>query len=943
MTQLKTLLIGINDYPSQPLTGCIGDVEKMQQYFQGLKSQFPKGIDQTILTDRDAAKEGIVNALSKKIHSLKKGDTFVMYYSGHGTQEKSVARFKDDHNDVMQCVVPWYRNSDNEFPLLADKEIRFLLNQCSVEAHILAIFDSCHSGDVTREFSGSKIKKRLGIKFPQREYQDFIFSDQIAEDTIRGRYFNQVVPDKNVITLSACQPYESSWEDGEGGVFTRNLISVLSNCKNAINYNDIVRNIEISIRHQTKAKQTPMLSIMGDQVSNQLTSWLKLNGENFKSDSGYMAYNKTENVGWIFSRGELMGITRGSKVTVVDGKNSWDFPVKKVNLNDSVINVPDDVLLDLDTSKTYIVNSIDYLAKPNLFIHNIDYDNEVENELRSTLSSKSGINLVDQWENTDFEINIFNQTLYYSFPNDPYRPLNKQINLLDDNAMEQYLETMDDDLTILAKWHHFYNLEKSDNFTKMPVEVLLETDSGWQDITCGNYTLSPAPNRSENGNHKANYQIKVRNLTNKRLYITPLVLFRGKLEISAYPTNGSSQILEPGSEFQFPNYLQLDHYQEIYNWPFEEACFKFIVSTKSDLGVSVSSATQSGFEEPLTDVVRVMSKTRGGGGERMDPEKEKWGIYTSVVRLPNPSQDQVSGALLKNLELYQENEILSGFIERLYFQLDEKRLSNVPVQIRSDGEKSLKIWMGNTIDTVRRNRLFRKQRKRFPDKPIVVAEGDSWFLYPILVKDTIDYLMESWPVKSLAWAGDTLENYKKSGQLLKTIKSLGPKYVVLSGGGNDIIGEDIKDLLIKNASDISSPRDYLNDKYEERIKSISDLYNYFFSEISKHQSIDKILVHGYDYIRPDHATIVTKDGWLNKYLQEAGIANANERSKLIKFLIDEFNDLLNNLSEQYEKVVYLDMRNVIESDEWYDEIHPNDSGYKKIANSFEKVLNETTL
>ena len=40
----------------------------------------------------------------------------------------------------------------------------------------------------------------------------------------------------------------------------------------------------------------------------------------------------------------------------------------------------------------------------------------------------------------------------------------------------------------------------------------------------------------------------------------------------------------------------------------------------------------------------------------------------------------------------------------------------------------------------------------------LLAEGDSWFLYPILLKDIIDNLSNDYAVYSVAAAGDTLEN-----------------------------------------------------------------------------------------------------------------------------------------------------------------------------------------
>jgi len=42
-----------------------------------------------------------------------------------------------------------------------------------------------------------------------------------------------------------------------------------------------------------------------------------------------------------------------------------------------------------------------------------------------------------------------------------------------------------------------------------------------------------------------------------------------------------------------------------------------------------------------------------------------------------------------------------------------------------------------------------------------VAEGVSWFHYPIVLRDTLDWLNDSYAIFDLAAAGDTLQNMKR--------------------------------------------------------------------------------------------------------------------------------------------------------------------------------------
>src|SRR3977135_404912 len=50
----------------------------------------------------------------------------------------------------------------------------------------------------------------------------------------------------------------------------------------------------------------------------------------------------------------------------------------------------------------------------------------------------------------------------------------------------------------------------------------------------------------------------------------------------------------------------------------------------------------------------------------------------------------------------------------------------------------------------------------------LLAEGDSWFLSPILLKDIVDNLSHDYAVYSLAAAGDTLENMLRDTARLET-------------------------------------------------------------------------------------------------------------------------------------------------------------------------------
>ena len=227
--KLYSLLIGITDYPSPNLLfECVNDANKMKDYLTNLETDAFDVQNPILLTNKLATKQGVARAIRKIISKLKDGDTFLFYFSGHGTREISKGRFREDHNGLLETIVCYYEKErkNNNF-LLADKELRYLFHKCPKKAHIISIFDCCHSGDIMRDFEEeTKHIRRIGQKQAPRLYKHFLFHE-IPAKTFDEKWFSEIFPDANILTISACQSDESSWEKDNGGVFTTNMLQVL--------------------------------------------------------------------------------------------------------------------------------------------------------------------------------------------------------------------------------------------------------------------------------------------------------------------------------------------------------------------------------------------------------------------------------------------------------------------------------------------------------------------------------------------------------------------------------------------------------------------------------------------------------------------------------------------------------------------------------------------
>lgn len=267
---------------------------------------------------------------------------------------------------------------------------------------------------------------------------------------------------------------------------------------------------------------------------------------------------------------------------------------------------------------------------------------------------------------------------------------------------------------------------------------------------------------------------------------------------------------------------------------------------------------------------------------------------------------------------------------------------------------------------------FKADKKRISTKRLndphcakeltIVAEGDSWFDYP-LRKDIIDYLVvKGYAIKKFSKAGDTLENmiygndYKETSdginhlgptslqRTLKAIRDYKPQFVLLSGGGNDIVGTEIMAYLNHK---LSNPTELINKKiFKEKLKQIENALSYFINAVSAEDNSVNILMDGYDYAKVNGKgyTFIfrnLKGPWILPSMGMKGITNKADQEMIIRYFVDEFNTLLKKLSRRHSNFHHIDLRGMFPNDnEWHNEIHLNNAGFKKVANEYHQRMTD---
>jgi len=105
----------------------------------------------------------------------------------------------------------------------------------------------------------------------------------------------------------------------------------------------------------------------------------------------------------------------------------------------------------------------------------------------------------------------------------------------------------------------------------------------------------------------------------------------------------------------------------------------------------------------------------------------------------------------------------------------------------------------------------------FPYNKIILVEGDSWFEYPMFLRDITDNLIkeDNLAVYSIASGGDWASNMISSGEYQNEYLAFKPDVFIISGGGNDLLEESRLTRLIsdkpipKNSKFLSDYREYV--------------------------------------------------------------------------------------------------------------------------------------
>jgi V8-like Glu-specific endopeptidase len=230
-------------------------------------------------------------------------------------------------------------------------------------------------------------------------------------------------------------------------------------------------------------------------------------------------------------------------------------------------------------------------------------------------------------------------------------------------------------------------------------------------------------------------------------------------------------------------------------------------------------------------------------------------------------------------------------------------------------------------------RISQARRSGSPPPIRVVAEGDSWFQYPFLLQDIIDHLMDEEDLAVLCFseAGDLLSNMVAKGEFYGPLERENASVFLISGGGNDLVeGQGLRRYLHPYSAQ-RVPQDYLKPEYKLFAQTIANSYAALFRRVLRQRQNIQIICHAYSYAVPNPR----RGKWLGRPMAELGIEDAALQAEIIRLIVDDLNRAVKEQAEAAgDRVTFLDLRQKVPADGWYDEFHPTSQWYGELAKRF---------
>lgn len=167
------LLVGVSNYPSLDqqlqLTGPANDVQLMRDILlqRGFSLDHMQILADGVPKAGEPSRQNILSALDRIASQAKSGDYIYLHFAGHGSQQPThVSKMPPEPDGLDEIFLPrdvgkWSDTVGVVENALIDSEINQAITRIRERgAFVWAVFDSCHSGTMTRGAHGGEMRMR---------------------------------------------------------------------------------------------------------------------------------------------------------------------------------------------------------------------------------------------------------------------------------------------------------------------------------------------------------------------------------------------------------------------------------------------------------------------------------------------------------------------------------------------------------------------------------------------------------------------------------------------------------------------------------------------------------------------------------------------------------------------------------------------------------------
>lgn len=236
----------------------------------------------------------------------------------------------------------------------------------------------------------------------------------------------------------------------------------------------------------------------------------------------------------------------------------------------------------------------------------------------------------------------------------------------------------------------------------------------------------------------------------------------------------------------------------------------------------------------------------------------------------------------------------------------------------------------------------------------LLADGDSWFDYPLsgqifgphtdLIAQLPGVCNVPPTILNLAHYGYTSTQemgYVRQNMISNAIRDVangGFDAILMSGGGNDIVGDSLC-IWLNDASDVGhDPTKAINQaRFDDAMGMVKASFLELIAIRDDLLPGAPIFVHDYDFALPSGKAasilgIYSMGPWLKPSLEYCGWTDPSQGAAIIKGVMQQFSAMLDCLQAQPENdFVHVVTQGTLSASQWCNELHATPEGFRAVA------------